>query len=154
MPAKGRTLLLASLTRVVLAVGCWRSLSKEAWQRHRQKGWVWASPGRCGESRSWASQSRVLHKPNQEARPPTGLVHPRALRGRAAAQICRQPSPPLPCLYPRLSTTHEEGDLRPWRLLVLSIQLLDHECRSLGSICLDPVCAPHMPEFLFLLILA
>lgn len=66
---------MASLTRVVLAVGCWRSSSKEAWQRHRQKGWVWASPGRCGESRSWASQSRVLHKPNQDARPPTGLVH-------------------------------------------------------------------------------
>lgn len=105
---------------------------------------VWGGPW-PGKSEQRAAQTEP-----GDARPPTGLLLPTASRTRGAAP---DPQPALPAPAPpsppgpappveRVTSGFRDG----W---CWAIGLLVHGRRWLGPICLAPVCAPHMLEFLF-----
>lgn len=104
---------------------------------------VWGGPW-PGKSEQRAAQTEP-----GDARPPTGLLLPTASRARGATPD-PQPALPAPALPPppgpaplveRVTSGFRDG----W---CWAIGLLVHGRRWLGPICLAPVYAPHMPEFL------
>lgn len=124
----------------------WLSLEKAQTEKLSEGiAWeVWGGPW-LGKSEQRAAQTEP-----GDARPPTGLVLPRASRGRAAT-LDLQPALPAPALRPtpdpappveRVTSSFRDGCCSAIRWLVLG-------CRWLGPICLDPVYVPHIPEFLF-----